>query len=127
MNDDVIIPIEDVKFRKYHENLPDDVKDKIKSLYNSVGRYICPNLEEWHAGFYYELQPKKELEVWDKIALAWKKYRDKYCPNKKISFDKGQLLIAGLVAISMGMITRHKKIPVKVMKRLTECYIETSR
>src|SRR5690242_16605909 len=86
-----------------HQSLPDDLLKQIKEIYDLVGRYTCPTLEEWEIGFMRDMRPEREVAIWARIALAWLKYHKLHLDNKMLSEDKESDLVNAIVSFSLGI------------------------
>ena len=50
-----------------HQNLSPDLVKELKHLYDHIGHYVQPTLEQWELGFMRDLRPEREIEVWKVI------------------------------------------------------------
>jgi hypothetical protein len=47
---------------------------RLTKLYQKVGYLIDETLELWIKDFYYELQPEREIQIWEEMAIIFEKY-----------------------------------------------------
>jgi hypothetical protein len=85
-----------------HETLPDDLLQMLKTLYDLVGHYNCPTLEEWELGFMRDMNPAREAAVWSHIALGWITYHQRYL-GRMLPEGEESKLVTILTGLSMGV------------------------
>jgi hypothetical protein len=107
-----------------HESLSADLLKTIKQLYDNVGCYLHPTLEQWELGFMRDTHPESEVAVWVQIAMAWQDYHQRYANGKRLEHNEEEKLVGALVSFSMGAVeTEQLKVSEKVGRRLLDCYL----
>ena len=105
------------------EKLPDDLLRTIRSLYDDVGRYVKPTLEQWELGFKRDAHPEREVRVWCAIALAWHDYHKNHINNTRLSDEDEEKLVGALAAISSGVTEAGElKLPPQTAEGLLESW-----
>jgi hypothetical protein len=109
-----------------HETLEPKLLSRIKTIYDMVGHYSCSTLEEWEIGFMRDLHPEREIAVWARVALAWKKYHEVNLNGQILSDEKENDLVNILISFTLGVENEAiEEIAGKeVMNKLKECYID---
>ena len=108
-----------------HDSLSDELHEVIGTVHRLIGRYLGKNLEQFEIGFMREKTPAIEVAVWNSIAVAWDTFHRKYIGHIRLPLQEEKALIAGLVAISMGVQQPERLgVPAIVGIRLLECFDE---
>lgn len=110
-----------------HQSLPEVTLQILKTLYEMVGHYSCSCLEEWEKGFMRDMDYNREIRVWSRIALGWRKYHEKYQPTM-LPEEQESELVGILTALSLGVEedALASKIGQETFNRLKECYVDPS-
>ena len=106
-----------------HESLPPELLEKIKAVFDVIGRYLDMTLEEFEIGFMRDIHPESEVAVWRCITAAWLAYHEKFLKDAALPAEEEKELLAALIAISTGVEDVAKLgVPVEMGRRLLECY-----
>ncbi len=63
-----IIDKDKIDTQTYHDELPENLVERIKR-FKEVFNEVCPrSLEEWIDGFREEMHPEREIAIWEKMA-----------------------------------------------------------
>ena len=104
--------------------LPDDLKQQIDALYESVGKYLYANPALWERGFLldHDRFRRREVAVWTRIASAWQRYCKNHGP---VPGQEARRIISALAGISMGVNPCGGPNPLDepTAKELTELYL----
>lgn len=69
------VPIADLQPHRWHKSLPPEASKRAAALFASVGRHFSPTVDEWVDGFCYDLPYMREIEVWERLAAGWNRFR----------------------------------------------------
>lgn len=106
-----------------HETLPPELLDRIKIVFDLIGRYTGMTLEEFEVGFMRDMHPEREVAIWCSITAAWLAYHEKYLNNETLPDDEERKILAAAIAISTGVDDVAKlNVPEEVGRRLIQCY-----
>jgi hypothetical protein len=106
-----------------HASLPPELLNEIRDVYEQVGRYVTPTLEEFEVAFMRDAHPAREVGVWKCIAKASADYREQYFGGQPASDDDAVKCITALTLISMDVTDAARlKLPKDVAVRLVECF-----
>jgi len=106
-----------------HASLPPELLEKIKLLFQTVGRYVYDEkytLEQWEVGFMRDAHPEREIAVWSHIFCAWKQYHVLFLNDEVRNFRYEKRLVQALIGISTG--GDQLGVPPLVEQRLRECW-----
>ena len=110
-----------------HESLPPEIHQTLSVLYESVGRYIDPTLEQWELGFMRDAHPEREVALWSKIAFAWREYHLRYTGGDRLDDVEEKQIVGFLVLLSMGVTNvPESKLPETTKQRLHSCYLNAA-
>ena len=111
-----------------HETLPPELLDRIKIVFDLIGRYTGMTLEEFEIGFMRDMHPEREVAIWCSITAAWLAYHENYLDNETLPDDEERSLVAAVIAISTGVDDVAKlNVPEEVGRRLLQCYDELGK
>jgi len=89
-----------------------------RGIYSKVGHFVYPTFEQWEIGFMRDMQPWKEVLVWETIARTSDLYLAKH-PDANL-----EQVVGKTVSISLGHVSENEAA---MEKELRELYIEASR
>ncbi len=72
-------------------------------LYEKVGHFVYPTFEQWEIGFMRDMQPWREILIWETIARASDLYRAKH-PDANL-----EQVVGKAVTISLGHVSENEK------------------
>lgn len=106
-----------------HESLSPDLLARVGAIHGLIGKYLGVNLEQFEIGFMRHEMPGVEVAIWNRIAMAWTDFHQKYIGRIQLPVGEEKTLIASLFAISKGFQELEKLgVPVEVGSRLLACY-----
>ncbi|PQO27614.1 hypothetical protein C5Y96_18990 [Blastopirellula marina] len=106
-----------------NDSLPPELLERIRAVYDVIGKYISNSLEQFEIGFMRDTSPEDEVIIWSSIAAAWLDYHEKYLGDELLSDEEEKKLIGTLVAISTGVENvTVLPVPPDVGKKLLDCY-----
>jgi hypothetical protein len=107
-----------------HVSLSPELLRELKHLYDHVGRYVQPTLEQWELGFMRDEHPEREVSVWRSISKAYTDYKREHLGGKRVPDKEAGDLIGSLSAISTGITdAKRLNLPERVAARLVECFV----
>lgn len=59
------INIDDVKYVRYHDSLPEILIERIKKMYPIISQVFPYSVDEWVDGFNYDMHPEGEIQIWE--------------------------------------------------------------
>ena len=89
-----------------------------RGIYTKVGHFVYPTFEQWELGFMRDMQPWREILVWETIARTSDLYRAKH-PDANL-----EQVVGKAVSISLGHVSENESA---MEKELRDFYIEASR
>ena len=89
-----------------------------RTIYTKVGHFVYPTFEQWEIGFMRDMQPWREILIWETIARTSDLYRAKH-PDANL-----EQVVSKAVSISLGHISENESA---MEKELREFYIEASK
>ena len=89
-----------------------------RGLYSTVGHFVYPTFEQWELGFMRDMQPWREILIWETIARTSDLYRAKH-PDANL-----EQVVGKAVSISLGHVSENESA---MEKELRAVYIEASR
>ncbi len=108
-----------------HESLPPKMLKTLKLLYDDVGRYVQPTLEQWELGFMRDTHPEREVTAWCRIAFAWHDFHKRYHGDKRLRDEEEKKLVGALSMISCGITdVKELRLPESTGRRLLKCYLD---
>jgi hypothetical protein len=111
-----------------HESLPQDVLDRIGTVYRLVGRYLTMNLEQFEISFMRETYSEVEVATWCWITAAWQDYHQRFTEGKPLTDVEEENIVATLVLISMGVEDPTElSASAEMCARLVECFRDAAR
>lgn len=108
-----------------HDLLADELLEVIGTVHRMIGRYLGMNLEQFEIGFMRAETPETEVAIWNSIAMAWDNFHQKYVGRIQLPHNEEKMLVAALVAISMGVQKLDLLgVPAAVGSQLMTCFDE---
>lgn len=91
---------------------------QIQALYLDVGRFVSPSFDEWLRGFLRQPDAAREVEAWQRIAVALKNFTrgNVFSPRATAK------LIGELSALSTGAAASELGMPEREAMRLQRCF-----
>jgi hypothetical protein len=111
------VPIDQIKFHRWHKELPGDARAAITVLYHRIGNVLGKTLDEWIDGFCFDLRYRREIGIWTLIAEAWELFKHRH---PAIAKNNPRELAALLAACTCGSIDGKR-----CAKKLQACWKET--
>jgi hypothetical protein len=106
-----------------HENLPPELLEHIRAVYDVIGPYLDTTLAQFEMGFMRDMHPESEVAVWSSITAAWIAYHEKHLGNEFLPDDEEGKRVGALVAISTGLRDAARLgVPEDLGRKLLECY-----
>ena len=111
-----------------HESLPPKMLKTLGQLYDDVGRYVQPTLEQWELGFMRDTHPEREVRVWCGIAMAWHIFHKRHTGYERLRDEEEKKLVSALSMISCGTTdVKELRLPESTGRRLLECYLDAKK
>ena len=85
------------------ESLPPELLEKIRAVYDVLGRYLNTTLDQFEIGFMWDRTPEDEVAIWCSITAAWLAYHEKYLGDEFLPDKDEKKLIDALISISFGV------------------------
>ncbi len=106
-----------------HRELPAELLNQIKAVFDVIGRYFNMNLEQFEIGFMRDKNPEREMALWCGIAKAWLAYHEDFLANNTLADEEERKLLRALVVISSGVTDLSMlNVPEVVGRRLIQCF-----
>ncbi len=83
--------------RRY-EGLPNELLVRVRLIHQTLRDVVEQTLDEMVDLFCRDLHPQKEIEVWERIAVAYREVQDEF----SLSSEKKRTLFKTLLGLSMG-------------------------
>jgi hypothetical protein len=103
------------KFIQFHEDLPDDAKDRIKIIYRVVGHHLHSSFERFEHGFCFDLHYEKEIAIWSRVALGWVRFCKEH--PEEAQNDPAKLIALMIAYSATADISKER-----CGKELADCY-----
>ena len=95
--------------------LPPELLEQIKAVFDVIGSYIGMTLEQFEIGFMRDMHPESEVALWCSITAAWLAYHEKFLNDEALPDEQEKKLLAALIAISTGVEdVSNLNVPVEV-------------
>ena len=95
----VLTNLKDLKpSSRRHETLPNTLLVRVHLIHQFLGDVIAQTLDEMVDLFSRDLHPQQEIEVWERIAVAYQEVQEKF----SLSLEKKRILFKTLLGLSMG-------------------------
>ncbi len=100
-----------------HGGFPAELLARMKSTYDTVGRFLSPTLEHWELGFMKDTNPASELAIWEHIEASFNRYRQTY--GEPTPEEQKQIVLGLAVISSAG---EPETLNADLRARLHECW-----
>ena len=61
------VKVDDVRFIRYRNLLPEDLVERIKRLHPIIREVFPCSLDRWVDSFHYDINPDMEIEIWERM------------------------------------------------------------
>jgi hypothetical protein len=114
------IPVKDIKPGpiRHKQGLSPLLERTARDLFSRVGHFVYPSFEQWELGFMRDMQPWREVLIWEVIARAFDLYSAKH-PDAD-----GDRVVGVLSAISTGHVFENET---EMDKELRELFLEAGK
>ncbi len=111
-----------------NKSLPPRMLEQIRAVYDVIGSYVSPSLEQFEISFMRDSNPAVEVAIWCSITAAWLAYHEQYLGDELLAEEDEKKLLAALISISTGVEdVSVLGVPPDVGRKLLDCYDNLGR